>query len=141
MHGGGTSLEVCGTQQQSISSCLQVLDRLLKERDVAVVGSMIMAERKSTSRRADNIVESVANIIGVRDIKTINMHATLPELGMDSLLVTEIKEVLKKEFEIVFTMKELRNLTFARLHDIMLSKAAEELEGYKLQKTLEFARI
>lgn len=58
-------LEIGGTLQQRISSCLQVLDRLLTRRDVAVVASMVVAEKRSASGRADNIVDAVANIIGV----------------------------------------------------------------------------
>lgn len=121
-------LEIGGTLQQRISSCLQVLDRLLTQREAAVVSSMVVAEKRSASGRADNIVDAVANIIGVRDIKTVSAHSTLPELGMDSMMATEIKQTMEREFEIFLTVKDVRNLTFAKLHEIMSAKATAELQ-------------
>lgn len=123
-----TLLEIGGTLQQRISSCLQVLDRLLKEKEAAVVASMVVAEKRSASGRADNIVDAVANIIGVRDIKTVSLHSSLPELGMDSMMATEIKQTMEREFEIFLTVKDVRNLTFAKLHEIMSAKATAELQ-------------
>lgn len=121
-------LEIGGTLQQRISSCLQVLDQLLTQKDEAVVSSMVVAEKRSASGRADNIVDAVANIIGVRDIKTISLHSTLPELGMDSMMATEIKQTMEREFEIFLTVKDVRNLTFAKLHEIMSAKATAEMQ-------------
>lgn len=122
-------LEIGGTLQQRISSCLQVLDQLLTQKEEAVVSSMVVAEKRSASGRADNIVDAVANIIGVRDIKTISLHSTLPELGMDSMMATEIKQTMEREFEIFLTVKDVRNLTFAKLHEIMSAKATAELQN------------
>lgn len=122
-------LEIGGTLQQRISSCLQVLDKLLTQKNEAVVASMVVAEKRSASGRADNIVDAVANIIGVRDIKTISLHSTLPELGMDSMMATEIKQTMEREFEIFLTVKDVRNLTFAKLHEIMSAKATAELQN------------
>lgn len=121
-------LEIGGTLQQRITSCLEVLDQLLTQKNDAVVSSIVVAEKRSASGRADNIVDAVANIIGVRDIKTVSLHSTLPELGMDSMMATEIKQTMEREFEIFLTVKDVRNLTFAKLHEIMSAKATAELQ-------------
>lgn len=105
-------LKIAGTLQQRINSCLEVLDVFLKQPD-PVVSSMVVAEKKNTGP-ADNIVEHIANIIGIRDVKTISLQSTLPELGLDSMTAIEIKQTLESEFDVYLTAQEIRNLTFAR---------------------------
>lgn len=117
-------LDIGGTLQQRITSCLEVMDALMTQDRYPVVGSMVVAEKRSASGKADNVVDAVAAIIGVRDIRTVSAHSTFPELGMDSMMATEIKQTMEREFEIFMTAKDVRNLTFARLHDIMSEKAA-----------------
>jgi acyl carrier protein len=63
---------------------------------------------------------------GIRDLKTVSLHSTLAELGMDSMMAVEIKQSLEQEFEVFLTAQEIRSLTFARLQE--LSAAKEESE-------------
>lgn len=53
-------------------------------------------------------------VLGIGDIKTVSQHATLSELGMDSIMATEAVQVLERDFDIVMTTKEVRNLTLAQ---------------------------
>ena len=46
------------------------------------------------------------------NIKAINPNSSLVELGMDSVIIIELKQTLEREFNIFFTAKEIRNLTF-----------------------------
>lgn len=105
-------LKIGGTLQQRISSCLEMLDVFLKQ-DEPVVSSMVVAEKQNVGV-ADNIVEYVASVIGIRDVKTISYQSTLPELGMDSMMAVEMKQFLEREFEVFLTPQEIRSLTFAR---------------------------
>lgn len=57
-------MEIGGTLQQRITSCLQVMDTFLRQNEAAVVASMLVAEKRSGSGGADNIVDAVANILG-----------------------------------------------------------------------------
>lgn len=57
-----TEIEIGGTLQQRISSCLGVMDKFLRQ-DEAIVSSMVVAEKRS-SGVADNVVDCVANIMG-----------------------------------------------------------------------------
>lgn len=57
-----TEIEIGGTLQQRISSCLAVMDKCLRQEE-AVVSSMVVAEKRS-SGVADNVVDCVANIMG-----------------------------------------------------------------------------
>jgi len=51
-------------------------------------------------------------------MKKISQNTSLSELGMDSMMVVEIKQILEREFDIFFTAQEIRNLTFAKLNEI-----------------------
>lgn len=104
-------MEIGGTLQQRISSCLTELDTLLTTRDEPIVSSMVVAEKRIGGDGKYNLIESVLNIMGIRDIKTVSRNATLSEVGMDSLMAVEIKQTLEREFEIFLTPQDLRGLT------------------------------
>ncbi|XP_017771571.1 PREDICTED: fatty acid synthase-like [Nicrophorus vespilloides] len=115
---------ICGTLQQKISSCLEVLDRLMRSR-ATIVESMVVAEKCSSASGADNIVDNVVNIMGIRDLKTVSLHSTLPELGMDSMMAVEIKQTLEREYDVILAPQDIRSMTFARLKEIAMEKTCE----------------
>lgn len=55
---------------------------------------------------------------GLRDLKTVSLHSTLAELGMDSMMAVEIKQTLEREFEIFLSPQDIRGLTFAKLQEM-----------------------
>ncbi|XP_046963942.1 fatty acid synthase-like [Vanessa cardui] len=116
-------LEIGGTLQQRISSCLLSLDKFLKQ-DAAIVSSIVVAEKKSGGSGCDSIVEAVAQIMGIKDLKKVSQQVPLAELGMDSMMAIEIKQTLEREFEIFLTAPDIRTLTFARLVEITAQKEA-----------------
>ncbi|XP_018371882.1 PREDICTED: fatty acid synthase-like, partial [Trachymyrmex cornetzi] len=103
-----------GTLRQKISCCLNELDKFLLQ-SRPIVSSMVIAEKTVERHGFGNLVETVANILGLSDIKAISPNLSLAELGMDSMMIVEIKQTLEREFDIFFTVKEIRNLTFAKL--------------------------
>lgn len=129
-------MEIGGTLQQRISSCLTELDILLTTSD-PIVASMVVAEKRIGSGGKENIIESVLNIMGIRDIKSISMTASLSEVGMDSLMAVEIKQTLEREFEIFLTPQDLRSLTFSKLQEFSDSHAKEGGENVKLKLASE----
>ncbi|KAJ3652430.1 hypothetical protein Zmor_018395 [Zophobas morio] len=109
-------LVIGGTLQQKISSCLEVLDILVKH-NYPVVSSMVVAEKYNHSGIL-TAVEAVAQVLGINDMKTISQYTTFAELGMDSLMGVEIIQILEKDFEIYVTSKDVRSLTFAKLTEM-----------------------
>ncbi|KAK9497321.1 hypothetical protein O3M35_004661 [Rhynocoris fuscipes] len=109
-----------GTLQQPISNCLQVLDTFLCQPE-AIVSSVVVAEKKSSSS-ANNIVDTVVNILGLTDLKNVSQHSTLAEIGMDSMMAVEIKQTLEREFEVFLSPQDIRSMTFAKLHEISAAR-------------------
>ncbi|KAJ8963945.1 hypothetical protein NQ314_005276 [Rhamnusium bicolor] len=116
-----TELAIGGTLQQPISSCLRVLDGFLTQNDEVIVSSMVVAEKQGLGV-ADNIVDAVINVLGVTNIKTISIHSTMAELGMDSMTAVEIKQILERDFEVILNATEMRTMTLARLKEIQTEK-------------------
>lgn len=54
----------------------------------------------------------------VKDVNMISQNRSLAELGVDSMMVVEIKQTMEREFDILFTAQEIRNLTFAKLKEM-----------------------
>ncbi len=46
------------------------------------------------------------------------MASTLAELGMDSLMGAEIKQTLERNFDMVLSVGEIRNLTMGKLLEL-----------------------
>lgn len=125
-------MEIGGTLQQRISSCLAELDPLLTH-PAPIVSSMVVAEKRAGSGGKTNLIDSVLNIMGIRDIKSISMSASLSEVGMDSLMAVEIKQTLEREFEIFLTPQDLRSLTFAKLKEFEDLQSKDGSDNVKLK--------
>lgn len=69
---------LAGTNQQRISSCLNVLDNLLTSKQ-PVVSSIVVAQKHALSKM--NLIQSVLHIMGIRDLKSVSKSSTLAELG------------------------------------------------------------
>ncbi|XP_067215658.1 fatty acid synthase-like [Linepithema humile] len=106
-----------GTLRQKISSCFVELEKFLLQ-NRPIVSSMIVREKEMGLSGLYNVVETIANIMNIKDIKVISQNISLAKLGMDSMMAVEIKQTVKREFNILFTAQEVWNLTFAKLNKI-----------------------
>ena len=124
-------MEIGGTLQQRISSCLEELDSLMTVND-PVVSSMVVAEKRYSSGGKRNILESIMNIMAIRDIKLVSMETTLSELGMDSLMTVEIQQTLEREYDLAIAPQELRSMTLSQLVKFANSKDSSNTSKIKI---------
>lgn len=116
-----------GMLEQNVSNCLRLLDRFLKQ-DQPIVASTLVDKR---THKGKNLFDEVTHIMGtlksvtnpflssmffsgLTNLKCVSMQATFPELGMDSIMVIEIKQTLEREYEVFLTVQGIRSLTLAK---------------------------
>ncbi|KAH8298247.1 hypothetical protein KR018_011847 [Drosophila ironensis] len=117
-HMGNNETVVGGTLPQRMASCLETLDFFLQQPH-PVMASMVVAEKRKTDQsNRMSLLATIANIMGLRDVKSVSDKTTLFDLGMDSLMSTEIKQTLERHFDLVLSAQEIRQLTFSALRQI-----------------------
>ncbi|KYN02883.1 PREDICTED: fatty acid synthase-like [Cyphomyrmex costatus] len=125
-------LIIGGTLYQKISCCLHKLEKFLLQ-NRPIVSSVVIAEKKGESH--GSLIERIANILNISDIKIVSPNSSLAELGMDSMMAAEVKQTVEQEFDTFVTAQEIRNLTFAKL--IKMSVATINNNNVDDEKKLE----
>ncbi|KAM5135188.1 fatty acid synthase-like isoform 1-T1 [Mantella aurantiaca] len=124
-----------GTLPQRISACLEVLDQFLNQ-PYPVMSSFVLAEKttsvKDKTSSQQDLVETVAHILGLRDMSSLNPDTTLADLGLDSLMGVEVRQTLERDYDIVMAMREVRKLTINKLRE--LSSKSGSVEESKLSQ-------
>jgi fatty acid synthase, animal type len=90
-----------------------------------VLASLVLAEKyKSDNGNKANLVTTVANILGIKDVDSIDPNnCTLADLGMDSLMGVEIKQTLERNYNIVLSAQEIRALTITKMRELCLTNS------------------
>lgn len=122
---GGNDTEVGGTLPQRMPSCLQTIDYFMQQPH-PVLASMVLAEKHRSGGDTNQVslTDAIGNILGVKDIKTIQPSVTLADLGMDSIMGAEIKQTLERNYDMVLSAQEIRALTFGKLQELSSGGAA-----------------
>ncbi|XP_077526205.1 fatty acid synthase-like [Haemaphysalis longicornis] len=135
----GADVVVGGTVPQQMRSCLEVMDRFLKQSH-PIVSSFVKADLTSKAETKDknDLVLSIMSILGVKDPSCLKPDMSLGELGMDSLMSVKVKEVVERDHDRALSMQEVRQLTVNRLREISeaAAEAASSREEAAAQKTL-----
>ncbi|XP_063979711.1 fatty acid synthase [Diachasmimorpha longicaudata] len=123
---GNNDTEIGGTLPQRMSSCLATIDTFLQQPH-AVLASMVLADknRSSDNDKQVGLLQVVANILGIKDVTIVNASNSLADLGMDSLMGTEIKQTLERNYDIVLSPAEIRDLTFGKLTEYSMADEAD----------------
>lgn len=113
---GSNDTAVSGTVPQRIQSCLNTIDVLLQQPH-PVLTSYVVQDKCANMESANQVSlpQTIANILGIKKLESINPNLTLADLGMDSLMGTEIKQTLERNYDVVLSAQDIRNLTFEKL--------------------------
>src|SRR5699024_1531614 len=106
-----------GALPQRINSCFAVLEQLLQTPH-SVCSSLVLANQLVGLDKNQSILDYVSKVFGIKDIHSIPPTTSLVDLGMDSLMAVEVKQILETQYEYVLSMQELRSLTIQDLKDI-----------------------
>ncbi|XP_011866983.1 PREDICTED: fatty acid synthase-like [Vollenhovia emeryi] len=111
-------VEMLGFLRQDVSSCLATMDIFLQQPH-SVLTSIVLAEKyKPDDDNKTNLVTTIAAILGIQDVNSVDRNRHLVDLGTDSLIETEIKQSLERNYAILLSNQEIRVLTFAKLWEL-----------------------
>ncbi|XP_067860263.1 fatty acid synthase [Heptranchias perlo] len=117
---GDNDIVIGGTLPQKMYSCFEVLDQFLNQSH-PVMCSFVLAQKTAIKKTDDSgqkdLVKAVANILGAQDINSLNPDSTLADLGLDSLMGVEVRQTLERDYDIIMTMREIRQLTINKLRE------------------------
>ncbi|XP_031347934.1 fatty acid synthase-like [Photinus pyralis] len=109
-----------GIIPQRIRSCLNTMDVFINQPH-AIVASMVLGKSVKVEKEI-GMADVVANILGLKDFKTVSPTMVFSDFGMDSLMVSEIKQTLEENYDIHLTVDGVRSLTFERLSLLSIAK-------------------
>ncbi|XP_069698892.1 fatty acid synthase-like [Periplaneta americana] len=107
-----------GVLLQSMSSCFEILGRFMRQSQV-VMSSIVVAQKES---RAVDIVECIRRFLGIGDLEAVDLNATLAELGIDSLMIEEMKQFLDREHNTYVTTKGLASMSISQLQELVSTR-------------------
>nr|QGN67248.1 fatty acid synthase [Galeruca daurica]QGN67249.1 fatty acid synthase [Galeruca daurica] len=106
-------------QLENFDSCLKTLEYFMLHQHT--IGSSVILKAKNSSsvvQKNRSPIETVAHLLGISNLETLNKSLTLSQHGLDSLLATEIKNCLLKYHNIELTSEEIREMSFNALVDM-----------------------
>ncbi|KAI3379107.1 hypothetical protein SNEBB_007999 [Seison nebaliae] len=132
------NINIGGTATQRLMSCLNTLDYFLccareqlRDRSIPVVVSSYVSAKKMKDYYLElnggnemngdesvSIVMNVARILGIDDIDSIPDDRTMNDIGLDSLMSVEIKQMLERITKKTFTNKQLQNMQWIELKNM-----------------------
>ncbi|XP_063616349.1 fatty acid synthase-like [Cydia splendana] len=115
---GYRDVEIGGMRALTISSVLETLGVFLSQPHAVTASTVIGDKGRANDQSLKGLLQAVADILGITDVDKVNEMATLAELGMDSLMNTEIKLVLERGHDVFLSAREVRALTFRALRDL-----------------------
>ncbi|KAF6202923.1 hypothetical protein GE061_003330 [Apolygus lucorum] len=116
---GDNETIIGGTLPQRITSCMATMDLFLQNAN-PVVASMVVAETGGSRTKGAEVslLDAIGNILGIKDHSNVANSSSLADLGMDSLMGAEIKQTLERNFDVVMSAAEIRNLTVGTLREM-----------------------
>lgn len=71
------------------------------------------------------MVKIISNIVGLKDLSTLDSSTSLGSLGIDSLIAVEIKQVIERILGLSLSLKEVRDLTIDQLQQLANGDASQ----------------
>ncbi|XP_069124449.1 fatty acid synthase-like isoform X2 [Argopecten irradians] len=126
---------VGGTLPQRLVSCLEVLGTLLHQQH-PVVSSYVPTQTDDLGTQAQgqkkDITTAVLQVIGIQPGNLPSSDKPLADIGLDSLMLAEIKQLLDHEFDLSISVDEIRSLTIRGLRNML----KEDLDCSEANTTL-----
>lgn len=91
------------------------MDRMIQS-NYSVCGSFIRVE--TNVEKSDvkiSLLDLVCNVMGIKDKTKLEPSSTLSDLGLDSMMASEIGNIFENEFHVALTAKDIRAMTIEKI--------------------------
>ena len=129
---GGNDIVIGGSVPQRIPSCLAVLDQML-QCNYPVMSSLVLADmKKNLLDGKEDLLKVICHVLGVKDSNSLTNETTLGDLGMDSLMAVEIRQGLERDYDIVLSATQVRQLTIKEIKAFggKKKKVCQSIQGH-----------
>lgn len=115
---GDKELTIAGTVPQRVPSVFAAVDRFLSAngKNTAIYSCFVRAETAESvsdeTKSGTDALLAIAKIIGVSDLNQVDPDKPFTEMGIDSLMAMEIRQVLESRCDITLPLKDLRTVNF-----------------------------
>ncbi|XP_035213956.1 fatty acid synthase-like [Stegodyphus dumicola] len=136
----GDDARIAGVCAQSVKSCLDTLDTFCKLK-YPVVSSYVTTGSSQIKAQGD-VLSQIAKMLGMKDLSELNNFRSFGEMGIDSLIGIEIKNLLESACDVTLTMQEIREMKFDDVK-LLLENAekAKESSGNKSTTLVTTAQV
>ncbi|GBM39322.1 Fatty acid synthase [Araneus ventricosus] len=119
----GDDAMIAGVVAQGVKSCLETMDAFCQQ-ECPVVTTYVTAQQTKKSVQ-DDALQQIIRIVGYNES---NINRTLGEVGIDSIVGVELKQIIESYSEVSVSIQEMQEMT---LDDIkaMFEKADSERAG------------
>lgn len=120
----GNSVVICEKLPQRLQSVKATFDFMLSQTSACVVSSYVPNDRSSGDDSGEEtltqkMAKAVAKVLGVKDVTAVDGDKEFIELGLDSLMSVEIKQILERDLDLFISTKEIQLMTFNSLKTLV----------------------
>lgn len=120
----GNETVIAGSVPQRIISCLDVLEKMMAS-TCSIVGSAVEVTENMSLGSSEDFLSAILNVLGLKEASSVDPNSTLGDLGLDSLMAVEIKQLLEKNHDIILSTKEIRELKINDIKEISKAKKTD----------------
>jgi fatty acid synthase, animal type len=108
-----------GSSQQSIYSCMEVLDQLLtREMDDCITSSIVVSKDDGKSNDESTMLNSLLKTLGIYNLSNVDLNSTLEERGIDSLTMAALRQSFYDYYGVQLSQEEAKQLTIDKVLQI-----------------------
>lgn len=104
-------------QYKKISLHLDNMDYLMTINKPIVTSTIDIENVKETCK--ESLLEAVMRILSIKDIKSISLHSSLAELGLNSLTAVEMRQTLDRDYNVILSPMDLASITISFLEKLV----------------------
>lgn len=110
-----------GYAMQPVASCIELMDDFLTSTET-VLSSIQFPAKKMTvkTETKESAFDSYVKYVGL-NLKNVDDNCIMSDIGVDSLIATEFRLVLCRDYQIKLTMNEIRSKKVCEIRE-MFSK-------------------